>query len=404
MTIQDTERELCGVALDDPRITAAIHLEAAQFDSPSLGAIWQAIRALHERNLAPTPTLILEETAQIGIRVDAEIFPSIFGLGVAINADHYATEIADAYRRRGMADTLRRGLQLLDQGTPTDEIVSGVTSRLDVVTEAEQDAEDLLNIDEFVDQELPPETWVIPGLFASGERAIVTGDEGAGKSMLLRQIALCAAAGLHPFTFDRFRPARVLIVDAENPKPIMVRKFRSIRDELASRGLRPGERCWVKRYPQGMDLAQSRDRLALHNLCMLTRPDLLVIGPAYKLYIGGSNTREEDLARQVTSVLDGLREEFGFALMLEHHSPHENQNSGKRFPRPIGSSLWRRWPEYGFGLTQGDGSTPERRIVEVKHWRGMRDDRPWPSELESGGRFPWAVTNPYEAAELRSVS
>jgi hypothetical protein len=403
MNIQDTERELCGAALDDPRITAAIHLQPAQFDSPSLGAIWQAIRTLHERELAPTPTLILDEAQHTGIRVDPLLLPEVIGAGVVVNADHYATEIADAYRRRGIKDTLRRAQQLLEQDVATDEVVSGLTSRLDVVTDAEQDAEDLLNIDEFVDQDLPPEEWIIPGLFASGERAIVTGDEGAGKSMLLRQIALCAAAGLHPFTFDKFRPARVLIVDAENPKPIMVRKFKGIRDELRSRGLNPADRCWVKRYPQGMDLAQSRDRLALHNLCMLTRPDLLVIGPAYKLYIGGSNTREEDLARQVTSVLDGLREEFGFALLLEHHSPHENSQNGKRFPRPIGSSLWRRWPEYGFGLTLTKND-PRQRIVEVKHWRGMRDDRPWPSELESGGRFPWAVTNPYEAAELRSIA
>lgn len=403
MNIQDTERELCGAALDDPRITASITLSEPQFDNPQYGLIWEGIRALHAKDIRPTPTLIVDEVARQGL-VDHATIVDLVGVGFAGNADHYATLIADAHRRRGIKDTIRRAQQLLEQDMPTDEIVAGLTSRLDVVTEAEQDAEGLLTIDEFVDQELPPEEWIIPGLFAAGERAILTGDEGAGKSMLLRQIALCAAVGVHPFTYARFRPARVLIVDAENPKPIMVRKFRSIRDSLRD-GYHSSadDRCWVRRYPQGMDLSQSRDRMALHNLCMMTRPDLLVIGPAYKLYIGGSNTREEDLARQVTSVLDGLREEFGFGLLLEHHTPHENNTSGKRFPRPIGSSLWRRWPEYGFGLTL-TSNDPRHRIVEVKHWRGQREDRPWPSELESGGRLPWAVVDAMEAAELRSVS
>jgi hypothetical protein len=403
VSIQDTERELCGAALDDPRITAAIHLEPAQFESPSLGAIWHGIRAVHQRGLAPTATLVLDEAQRTGVRVDPLILPALVGAGMAVNADRYAERIADAHRRRGIADTILHVRQQLDQGAPTDQIVADLSGRLEVVSAAEEDAEDLLNIDEFVDQDLPPESWIIPGLFSTGERAIVTGDEGAGKSMLMRQMGLCAAAGLHPFTYDHFRPVRVLIVDAENPKPIMVRKFRSIRDELAGRGLNPGERCWVKRYPQGMDLSQSRDRLALHNLCMLTRPELLIIGPAYKLYVGGGNAREEDLARQVTSVLDGLREEFGFALMLEHHSPHESGVTGKRSPRPIGSSLWRRWPEYGFGLVL-TSMTPHGRTVELRHWRGMRDDRPWPSELQSSGRLPWAVADAYEAAQLRSIA
>jgi hypothetical protein len=48
-----------------------------------------------------------------------------------------------------------------------------------------------------------PEDWVIPGLLAREDRLILTGAEGLGKMMLLRQIAVCAAAGLDPFTTSR---------------------------------------------------------------------------------------------------------------------------------------------------------------------------------------------------------
>lgn len=394
----EVERELIGAAFDDPRITASIKLTEREFYQPAYGAIWEAIRELHTEGTHPTPPLVLEVASRHG-RVDSSIIPDVYGAGMVVNAEKYAEKIADGYRRRTIDDALVAGRQELGQNVPTEEVVARITTGIGAATELEQDSEDLLTIDEFVDQELPPEQWVIPGLFAVGERAVVTGEEGSGKSMLLRQIALCAAVGLHPFDYDRFQPARVLVVDAENPKAIMVRKFKGIRDDLRDRGMNAEDRMWVRRFPQGLDLAETRDRLTLHNLCMLTRPNLLVIGPAYKLYVGGANAREEDLARQVTSVLDGLREEFGFALMLEHHSPHENGTTGKRFPRPIGSSLWRRWPEFGFGLTHTDTDRDMQgghRLVDIKHWRGMREDRPWPTQLESGPRLPWVAANPYE--------
>jgi RecA-family ATPase len=40
---------------------------------------------------------------------------------------------------------------------------------------------------------------VIPGLLERRDRLMLTGEEGLGKSYLLRQIAVMAAAGLDPF-------------------------------------------------------------------------------------------------------------------------------------------------------------------------------------------------------------
>jgi hypothetical protein len=41
--------------------------------------------------------------------------------------------------------------------------------------------------------------WLIPDLLERRDRLILTGEEGLGKSYLLRQIAIMAAAGLDPF-------------------------------------------------------------------------------------------------------------------------------------------------------------------------------------------------------------
>ena len=129
--------------------------------------------------------------------------------------------------------------------------------------------------------------------------------------------------------------------------------------------------------------------MKLRRLCQITQPDLVVAGPVYKMYVGGSNSREEDLARVVVSALDALREEFKFALILEHHQP--KGSGGTRDGAPIGSSLWMRWPEFGFSLKLTEESTFHDRQAELVRWRGDRDDRDWPKYLTSGGigNLPW---------------
>lgn len=391
--IAEHELDLLAAGLTDPRLTASIPLTGAEFEHPGHGAIWDAMRTIHARGHVPSPTAILDETGAMGVRVDHTIFPGLVGRGIVVNADMHAARIRDAATRRTVYGALTSAAQQINTGRATDEIIGELVSKIGATTEAEHDSQGIRTLDEFVGQALPPEEWIIPDLLAKGDRVIVTGGEGGGKSMLIRQFAVCAAAGLHPFNFSNVDTRRVLMVDAENPKRIMIKRFSELRNAIGSRGLSCGSRLWIERRPQGLDLAQTRDRLLLHNLCMVTNPDLLVIGPAYKLYTGGSTNREEDLARQVTSTLDGLREEFGFALILEHHSPHGVQGH-TRETRPIGSSLWRRWPEFGIGLAPTSRHTKDHREVEVVHWRGGRDQRPWPKQLESGGTLPWVDATP----------
>lgn len=208
-------------------------------------------------------------------------------------------------------------------------------------------------------------------------------------SVLMRQIGVMVSAGLDPFTLASIPAKRVLFVDCENPERIMMSRLGELRQVAHARRTAPS--MYLRRFPQGLDLASPRDRLELHHLCALVRPELLLIGPAYKLYIGGSGAREEDLARQVTNTLDQLREEFGFALILEHHSPHASPGSEQRSVRPIGSSLWLRWPEFGMGIRPQKGTRPTDRQGELIPWRGPRDERPWPEQLTSGGvdSLPW---------------
>lgn len=218
----------------------------------------------------------------------------------------------------------------------------------------------------------------------------------AGRAMVpthntttMRQFGVMVASGLHPFTLAEIPPRNVLYVDCENPKRLMIERFSDLGAVAARRHRKP-DKLTIRRYPQGIDLGKPDDRMKLRYLCRTANPDLLLIGPAYKLYQGGSNSREEDLARTVAQALDDLREEFGFALILEHHMPKDRGEN--RSAAPIGSSLWMRWPEFGLGIVLDEqASTFSNRHAKVTHWRGARDERPWPRELRSGlpGELPW---------------
>jgi len=389
----DAELSLLACIFQQPRWLDVLDVTEADFYQPRHGELWNRFAELHRDDSKPDPVNVGPHLSTLFIEVATNV------LAVAGNAEHYAGVVKDASVRRSTLNALD-GLRsrLNDLSIPLDQALAEVERALTKGADLEAAAAKLETLDEFLDRPRPPQRWVIPDLLTVGDRLVLTGAEGFGKSVCMRQIGVMAACGLHPFALRNIPPQKVLLVDCENPEEIMADVLGTLRDVARRRSVDAGDRFWLIRYPQGLDLSKPKDRLELHRQCMLIRPDLLLIGPAYKLYVGGGNQREVDLARQVTSALDGLREEFGFALILEHHSPHAS-GTGERVVRPIGSSLWLRWPEFGLGLAPNGETEEERarsfrdRKAVLRPWRGARADRPWPKFLHASqepGALPWA--------------
>lgn len=235
-------------------------------------------------------------------------------------------------------------------------------------------ADDLLNEPE------PEHHWIVPDLFEQRDRAIITGNEGEGKSTLLRQWALMVALGVHPLTLVPIEPKRVLLIDLENSREQIKVELRKISEQAGV--VVPGQ-PWlaIASWPSGLNLVSNDYELAFKEQIKAYSPDLVIGGPLYKM--AEASLADENASRAVSAALDRLRADYHFALVLEAHQINESNAfdpAQKKFvknrpPRPFGSSLWRRWPEFGLCLFT-DGT--------LYHWRGDRQARAWPQKLSRG--------------------
>lgn len=342
------------------------------------------------------PQQVMTEAHKRGLPQVAAFLPQLVGRHtVAEHAVVHAREVREhARRRRLIAEATRAVQQASNPAVDLTAVLAGLISVTEeLIDTASTDVAPPITVEDFLLGEDVQE-WVVPDLLERGDRVLVTGGEGAGKSAWLRQIAVCAAAGVHPVTFARITPARVLIVDMENSRSLLRRHLRYLRWQAEQVGspVEP-ERLRIVHKPAGVDLGSLEDVGWLSREVELAHPDLIVGGPLYRLH--SSSLDKEDAARSITVALDGICQRARAALILEAHAPHGI--GGQRWWRPAGSSLFLRWAAFGLGLQPNkDGG------VSVQQWRGARDERCWPEKLRRGGpgNWPWVedVTSGWEQA------
>ena len=290
------------------------------------------------------------------------------------------------------ADAAQKLTELLTRTdlTPQQLLVKANSIATSVGQNAPVDFGRLVVWDEFVEEEFDDSyDWIIEGLLERGERVIVVAAEGVGKTMLARQMAILCACGIHPFTYQRMKPIRTLTIDLENPERIIKRTSTDIMKRAKARSGMKKVEAQLLIKPAGLDLMKTSDREILERAIETAKPELLVMGPLYKAFVDPGGRTSESVAIEVAKYLDYVRDTYKCALWLEHHAPL-GESMNNRQLRPFGSAVWSRWPEFGISLTPDiGGGIPF--MYDVKHFRGARDERQWPTKIKRGTLFPFEV-------------
>lgn len=394
------ERNLLAAILANPRIYTLTEglVNRSDFSDDRLGIIYEQVGLMLGRGESVGQVEVCDRFPEWGVRglsfVDVVQWetPDTYSHG----APQYAAAVrTDALRRRAREAGELLISQSRDQGIAPADLLTQVRGMLDASIDgaatgklsAKPLSEILAGSDTY--------DWVIPGLLERQDRLILTGGEGAGKTTFARQICVMAAAGLHPLNRDMdartghknaqlIQPARVLVIDAENTEKQWRRATRYTAARAAEEGaLDPAAEVMVVAGHR-IDVTKGVHLGEIHRLLDVHQPDLLYIGPLYKITHGAIQT--DDDAAPLLVALDSIRER-GVTLLMEAHAAKGDGAGGTRDLRPRGSAALMGWPEFGMGLHPLDNGD-----VELKRWRGDRDERQWPKFMERGLNWPWEVS------------
>jgi replicative DNA helicase len=370
-------------------------LSAGDFFRPAHGVVFDACRAVKRAGDAVDAITVkahLEGSGELP-RVGGApyLYRLIESVPTVANVGHYADIVRERAVRRRIIEAGPSVIRLArEQG---GEAAHGIAERAVRELEAVRDfgGDDELTtqtIHEFLAVPDEDYDWVVPGLLERGDRLILTGQEGAGKSTLFRQLAVTIAAGVHPFSSVDIEPRRCLIIDCENGPAHTRRKIRPLVTQANVLGKPIKEsNLWLELRPEGLDLALDRDVSWLLRLVSQIEPDVVLIGPLYRMVPRALNT-DDDVA-PVLATLNLIRAR-GACVLIEAHAGHALGVGGRRDLRPRGSSALLGWPEFGYGIRFSDSEqAKQKRTVDLVPWRGDRDERDWPECLTAGGTWPW---------------
>lgn len=389
----EAEGHVIGAVLVRPDLIGplASMLDAQDFYRPQNATTFACMVSLWESGHKIDVKLVAASCVD-GVPV-ADLVAMMGSVPQTTHADEYAALVRAAAARRQLLRLAGDVVEGAYRGADPGETIEQARTALDGVDlPAGQTPSDLVRLSTLMNRPEQDRTpWVVPGLLRRDWRIVFVAPEGAGKTLVMQQIGMCAAQGIDPFSFFPIPPVRVLFVDLENPEDRIVEGARMI-DPLVRRISKvydeEKQEPWIWNRPGGINLRSRADRAKLEAVLDACRPELVCMGPTYKMAEKPPGEGWDDQALATMRVIDDLRVRYGFALVMEDHAPQSSQ--GRRDLRPMGSSMWLRWPEIGIKLMPDDEKNPT--TLKLGRWRQDRLGNEWPDKLDRGRQHSW----PYE--------
>lgn len=380
----EVEKATIGAVLLDSNVLALLDdcLSAQDFGDAQYETLWNAIQGMRTRREPIDVLTVGSALGGLGIRSvsPADLHEFVSAVPHAMSARQYGQAVRQDALRRNLRVIASQMLAQADED-PGRVLADGINQLRDVQGAHQMKKFHVTTLADILSTE-DVYNWVIPNLLEAKDRMLVTGGEGSGKSTLVRQIAILAAAGLHPFLFTPTKPANILVIDAENSEAQWRRASRVMAGKAKLYGSRDPGGLRISCTPR-MDLTRDSDLAQVHRLLDESMADIVVIGPLYRL-VPRAITNDDE-ASPLLAALDTIRDR-GCALLIEAHSGHALNQGGERDLRPRGSAALMGWPEFGIGLRLPKAGSSAFQVVR---WRGDRDKREIPGSLAKGGDWPW---------------
>jgi len=388
MTTLSPEEMVLGACLLSPdgiRFATSV-IEPEDFRSTIHALAFRAIVHLKLAGEPVEPFTVYTKAQEFGVKGLNPVDPHKWmeGVGSGASIGFYADQVKEASSRRQLhliAASLLRDSQ--DETAHPSQVAQKATEAIKNLQTGQAGRLTTKTLEAIL-EEGEDNDWLIPNLLERGDRVVITGFEGGGKTTWIRQMSICMAAGIHPTTLNHLEaPLKVLVIDAENSEKQWRRQTRGMAMVAAQHGLTdPRPRIEIK-AGERLDITKDATLGEIHRLIDTHEPDVLAIGPFYKLVSTGVNNDQE--AAPLIMALDSLRER-GVTLLMEAHAKKGDSQNATRDLAPRGSAALMGWPEFGFGLHPTGDETSA-----VTRWRGDRETgRDWPKELMRGGPFPWS--------------
>jgi 5S rRNA maturation endonuclease (ribonuclease M5) len=211
--------------------------------------------------------------------------------------------LVEAVHGKDASDHLKAGGSLADFVALESEVTSTPTPdqpRLSVIAARE-----------FCDRaEATATEQLVGALIVRGQRTILGGHSGEGKTTFALQMLAASVDGREFLGFQGIGDCRALIIDAEQ-------SGRTLKRRLRETGL-DREDVDILHRPEGLSLDSDDGQAAdIEQVLAEGNYDVVLIDPLYKLHTGDANDERAmtDLMRR----FDGWRETYRFALILPAH-------------------------------------------------------------------------------------
>jgi replicative DNA helicase len=359
----------------------------SDFFKPGHQFVFDAVRTLHRLGKQVDAVTVADEMGGLLEEVGGmEFILSLQNATPAIsNAGRYAEIVVRTAQHRQL---IAIAAQLAEAGygeTDLADAVESVKSALNIMEIRGGVKVDVITGRDFITAEPEPHDWVMPYVLERDDRLLLTGAEGAKKSLMLMQWAVMTACGTHWWTRHPVPAKRSLYLDLEIGRKRSRRRMELFAEEAGWAKSEWFDNLIVRSKPEDIDITTRAGASWLASLVEAAAPDVMFIGPIYRLTSGIAKAGDiggEDQAKRAAFALDKIRERFGCALVAETHAAKGDSGRGRDL-RPFGSSVWTRWPEFGYGIVrqspEAAGFHPDNR--DWIGWRGDRDVREWPSHF-----------------------